>query len=165
MKKVVSVLLLLIAFSSFSAFHKFYVSVTEIEYNKKTKSLQIISRVFTDDFENLLKKRYDKDLRLEAGNETPETSLYIRKYLEQKFQIWIDNKPVQINYLGKEYENDVILLYIEVPEVQDFKKISVKNEVLMDLFREQKNLVHVEHHGEIKSLVLLEGKEEGNLSF
>lgn len=165
MKKVVPLLLLLIAFSSFSAFHKFYVSVTEIEYNTKAKSLQIISRVFTDDFENLLKKRYDKDLRLEAGNETPEVASYIKKYLDQKLQIRVDNKPVQINYLGKEYENDVILLYIEVTEIQDFKEISVKNEVLVDLFREQKNLVHVEHRGETKSLVLLEGNEEGSLSF
>jgi hypothetical protein len=165
MKKIVLLLLLFIGVSSFTAFHKFYVSVTEIEYNEKAQSLQIISRVFTDDFENVLKKRYGKDLRLEEGNETPQIASFIQEYLEQKLQIKVDNKPVEIRYLGKEYENDVLLLYIEVPEIHAFQKIAVSNYVLMDLFQEQKNLVHVEYGGKTKSLVLLEGNQAGVLNF
>ena len=42
-------MLLLIRFLLF--FHPIHVSVTEVEYNEKSKSLQIISRIFIDDLE------------------------------------------------------------------------------------------------------------------
>lgn len=165
MKKKLFLLVLLPVLFSFAALHKFYVSVTEIEYNEKAKSLQIISRVFTDDLENLLKKRYDQNARLGANIETAGVSSHFEKYLEQKIEIKVDGKPVKLNYLGKEYENDMILLYIEVVDVPAFNKIEVRNTVLMDLFREQKNLVHVEHKGKTRSLVLADGREEDALNF
>lgn len=165
MKKLSFLLLLFIGLTSFNALHKFYVSVTEIEYNEKAKSLQIISRVFTDDFENLLKKRYDEKIRLGKNYETAGASDYFGKYLEQKLEIKVDGKPVKINYLGREYDNDMILLYIEVENMEAFSKIEIKNTVLMDLFSEQKNLVHVEFRGKTKSLVLADGKEEDVLNF
>lgn len=165
MKKIFFLLLLAAGLSSFTAAHKFYVSVTEIEYNEKAGSLQIISRVFTDDFENLLRKRYDDKIRLGAKNETAGVSEFFEKYLEQKMEIEVDGKPVTLNYLGKEYENDMIIFYIEAEDVPSFKTIDVRNTVLMDLFAEQKNLVHVEYKGKTKSLVLAEGKEEDVLNF
>lgn len=165
MKKIFFILLLLPALFSFTELHKFYVSVTEIEYNREAESLQIISRVFTDDFENLLKKRYDKDIRLGSDVETPDAASCFEKYLTQKMKIKVDGKPVKLNYLGKEYENDMILLYIEVVDVPSFQKIEVKNTVLMDLFQEQKNLIHVEHKGKTRSLVLTDGREEDVLNF
>lgn len=165
MKKLVFLVLILLGFSSFTTYHKFYVSVTEVEFNEKAQSLQIISRVFTDDLENVLRKRYKDDLRLGKNLESLQAPLYLKKYLEQKLQIWVDDKIVQINYLGREYDNDLTILYIEVENVPEFDRIKLENTVLMDLFQEQKNLMHVEHKGKIKSLVLTKEKEKGVLSF
>ncbi len=161
----IRLLVLLLALSSFTAIHKFYVSVTEIEYNPKEESLQIISRIFIDDLENVLQKRFDKNIKLGLASETPKATDHLEKYFEAKFEVSVDGKPVKLNYLGKEYEDDMILLYVEVPNVKSFRKIQIKNTVLMDLFPEQKNLVHVEHKGKVKSLILADGKEEDNLSF
>ena len=165
MKKYLLLLLVFTGLSSFTVMHKFYVSVTEIEYNEKVQSLQIISRVFIDDFEDLLKKRYDKDLRLGKKVETSNVSQHINKYLKQKLELTVDGKPVAFELLGKEYDNDMLVLYIEVPEVKFFKNITVRNTILMDLFPEQKNLVHVEHKGKTKSLILADGLEEDSLNF
>lgn len=150
--------------SSFTAVHKFYVSVTEIEYNEKAESLQIISRVFIDDFEDLLKKRYDQNILL-GEEETAGVESYIKKYLEQKLQIEVNSDSVEINYLGKEYENDMVILYLEVLNVNEFRTIQVKNTVLMDLYEEQKNLIHVEYRKKIKSLILTSGNEADKLNF
>ena len=51
-----SLLLLVIPLLSFAAAHKFYLSVTDIEYSEKDKSLQIITKVFIDDMEDALKE-------------------------------------------------------------------------------------------------------------
>src|SRR5680860_456466 len=158
-------LLLLFSLSSFNTDHKFYVSVTEIEYNEKAHSLQIISRVFIEDFEKLLQTRYDESIHLTKNGDSEKVTDYIKKYLGQKMEVELDGKPYKLNYIGKEYENDMLLFYLEIPIVHEFKKIGIKNAVLIDMFSEQKNLVHVEYKGETKSLILADGKDEYLLIF
>jgi hypothetical protein len=74
-------------------------------------------------------------------------------------------KKWKIKYLGKEYENDMLVFYIEVTGVSNVKNVLVRNSVLMDLFEEQKNLVHVKVKGKTKSMVLVSGREENTLNF
>lgn len=165
MKKRFLLLLAVLGLSSFSEAHKFYVSVTEIEHNEKVESLQIISRVFIDDFENVLKARYNKDIKLGKNLESAGVEEFVEKYLKQKINISLDGETVELNYLGKEYQNDMLLFYIEVPQVKHFKKIAVKNSVLMDLFEDQKNLVHIELNGKTKSMVLVSGDDNNSVNF
>ena len=152
-------------FTSFSPAHKFYVSVTEIEHSQKSQSLQIVSRVFIDDLEDVLRERYDDKIRLGKDNETPGVQDIFEKYLDQKMKISLDNKSREINYVGREYDNDMVMFYIEIENVKGFHNIKVLNTMLMDLFDEQKNLVHVENKGNTKSLILARGKEEEILKF
>jgi len=65
--------------------HEFYLSVTDINYVAEKQSLQIISRVFTDDFEDVLNKRYQKDFKLIPSLEVKETDVYIERYIKDKF--------------------------------------------------------------------------------
>ena len=145
--------------------HKFYVSVTDIEYNTKNKSIEIISRIFADDFEDVLNKRYGVDISLLPNQESENAEKWIKKYISQKFEVHIPNHKLNINYLGNRYEDDRIYLYIEIKNVTDFEKITVENLILTDLFQEQKNLVHVNHHGEIKSSVLTIDKSSHTFIF
>ncbi len=165
MRLNIILIFLFLGFSSFDNYHKFYVSVTEIEHNEKAHSLQIISRVFTDDLENLLQTRYDPSIKLGKEVETEDVDKLISKYLQQKFTIEVDGREVKHIFLGKEYENDMTVFYIEVTEVENFRKIRVRNTVLMDLFEDQKNLIHVENKGKRKSLILAGGREEDELKF
>lgn len=150
---------------SFTSAHKFYVSVTEIEYNEENRALQIISRVFTDDMENLLRTRYNKDLYLTKKEEHPAADDYIAKYLNGKLEVQVNGERKVLNYLGKEYDNDQLIFYVEVEEVEPFEKISVRNEILTDLFPDQKNVVHVSRNGKTKSLLLSGYEEQGLLNF
>lgn len=165
MKYKLLFLLLIVSLSSFRSSHKFYVSVTEIEHNEKAQSLQIISRVFTDDMEELLQKRFDKKIRLLSTGDEGEVEKNLQDYLDQKFQIEINGKSFKAKYLGKEYENDMTLMYLEVSGIKSVKSVKVKNAVLTDLFEDQKNLVHVELKGKTKSLILTGDKNEDVLFF
>lgn len=165
MKYKLFFLLLIISLSSFRSSHKFYISVTEIQHNEKTQSLQIISRVFTDDLEDLLQKRYDKQIRLLPTGDEGEVEKNLKNYLDKKFHLEVNGISYEAEYLGKEYENDMTLMYLEVPGVKSVKSVKVKNAVLTDLFEEQKNLVHVELKGKTKSLILTGEKNEDVLFF
>lgn len=165
MKKVSIVFLLLVSLSSFTVLHKFYVSVMQIEYNESQKSLQIISRVFIDDFEEVLKERYDNSVEIAVDKESEKNDDYIKKYLSQKIKLFIDGEEVSFTYLGKEYEDDLMLCYLEIENVEGFNEIEVSNQVLMDLYEEQQNIIHVKKDNLRKSLILEKGKDRGVLKF
>ncbi|QSS97556.1 DUF6702 family protein [Psychroflexus sp. ALD_RP9] len=128
---------------SFSASkHEYYLSVTDVDYIEDQNSIQIISRVFVDDFENVLKKRYQKPFVLIEGNEIEETEIYIERYINQKFSVEVDGEIKQLNYLGFKYKDDMVFLFIEINQIKPFSRITIKDEILIDLFKTQKNLIH-----------------------
>jgi len=128
---------------SFSASkHEYYLSVTDVDYIEDQNSIQIISRVFVDDFENVLKKRYQRPFVLIEGNEIEETETYIERYINQKFSVEVDGKSTKLNYLGFKYKDDMVFLFIEINDIKPFSKITIKDEILIDLFKTQKNLIH-----------------------
>ena len=165
MKKTFLLFLALLPLLAFTAAHKFYVSATDIEYNEENRSLQIISYVFVDDLEKLLKTRYSEELFLLKKGEHESSDMYIEKYFRDKLKISVEGKTRKFNYIGKEYDKDQLLVYLEVENVEPFEKISVENAVLTDLFPEQKNVVKVERNGSIKSLLLSRNEIRGTLNF
>lgn len=162
----ISVVALLCLMMSFTVAHKFYVSVTSIKYSEKDSSFQITSRIFIDDLEAVLLERYGVTSKLATPQESKIAEEYIQKYFNTKFVIGINGKKVDYQFLGKVYDNDVILCYLEIPNVKlsDVKTLSVQNEILTDLFDEQQNIVHVKWNGKKKSLILIKENNKGMLN-
>ncbi|MBD0852327.1 DUF6702 family protein [Maribacter arenosus] len=161
-----SLLLLVLPGLAFSTAHKFYVSVTNINYSEKTEAIQITSRVFIDDFEDVLFERYGIDSHLATDMETELANEYIEKYFKAKFLVHINRKQSTYTFLGKKYDNDVMICYMEIPEVdgERIKSITVQNEILTDLFEEQQNVVHLKVKGKKKSFVLIKENNKGMLN-
>ncbi len=161
-----SLFLLLLPLVAFTVAHKFYVSVTNISYSEKDQSLQITSRIFIDDFEEVLLERYGFESHLATDTESKQVNEYIEKYLRTKFLMFIDGEQRQYNFLGKKYDNDIMICYLEVPEldIDEVKSIEVQNELLTDLFDEQQNVVHFKIKGKKKSFVLIKQNNKGMLN-
>ena len=166
MYKIKSLLILLILpLFAFIAVHKYYVSVTQIDYIKEKKSVQITSRIFIDDFEKLLRERYDQSITLAKDQDEKQIDLYIEKYLKSKLKININNKPVNLVFIGKEYEDDIMNCYLEIENISEITSFEVVNEVLFDMFKEQKNIVRTFINSKHKSFVLIPEKDKGMLNF
>jgi len=142
--KVSVILLIMMLFTSLVA-HKYYVSITEIEFVKEKKSVQIITRIFIDDFQRLLQERYDDTLELDNGQDEEKIDQYIEKYLTSKFKIEINNKEKALNYIGKEYDNDIVYCYFEIEKISKIKTFKIENTTLFDLFSEQKKCSSYKH--------------------
>lgn len=164
MKKVF--LFLLLPLFAFSVVHKFYISVTHIGYSDKDNAIQIKSRVFIDDMNAVLVERYGIDADLGEDNESKITQEYLEKYIRTKISVSIDDTIAEYTILGKKYDNDVLVLYLEVPNVKIAKvsSIGIENEILTDLFDEQQNVVHFKINGKKKSFVLLKSDTKGMLN-
>ncbi|MDG1714704.1 DUF6702 family protein [Lacinutrix sp.] len=166
MKIIKSLLILAIITSiAFVSAHKYYVSITKIEYVSEKQSVQIITRIFIDDLEKLLKERFDNSIVLNSNTNEDQIDNYIEKYLYSRIVILINGKESTLNFIGKEYDDDVVQCYIEIENVASIKSFEIENKVLFDLFSDQKNIVRTKINGKNKSFILIPENDKGMLNF
>lgn len=158
--------LLLVPFTSLqNAEHEYYVSVTEISYSEKQKSLQIISQIFISDFEKLLKERYDENITLLPDSNAELIEKYMKRYVEDKLKIKVNGSSVKFKFIGKEYKDDITYCYLEVENISNINSIEVTNKVLFDILPEQQNIVRLKLLGKNKSFLLIPDKDKCVLNF
>jgi len=135
--------------------HKFYLSVTQMEFDADKNRITAISRVFVDDLEETLRQRYDVQLALGTDREDEKASFYIRRYVEQKLTVEINNVPLKFSFAGFTYQNDQIVLLSEFSIIDsDEYEIKVTNTLITDAYSEQQNLVHFRMNQKKQSEVL-----------
>jgi len=161
-----ALLVLALPLFAFVGAHKFYLSVTNIAYSEKEDALQITCRIFIDDLENVLQERYNLKPHLATEEETDFAHDLIEKYLRTKFSVELDKQEMAFDFLGKKYDGDVVICYLEIAQIdlKNKKHIRVRNEVLTDLFDEQQNVVHFKVFGRKKSFVLTKSDTKGMLN-
>ena len=155
-------LLCIIPLCSFSV-HKYYLSLTQIKFKPEAKSVQIIINVFMDDIELALNKDYNIDLQLTTKKELSNNDVYFEKYLRDKLQFTLDGTQKKFNYIGKEYENDLVYFYLEIENINQVKTIKINNKILIKHFPDQQNLVKTSIGKTNKSVLLNKDETFGTL--
>lgn len=164
-KNALFFLALFVLFNSYSERHEYYVSVTKLEYVRGKRSLQIISQIFIDDFEKLIRERYDKSITLAIKDESKMVDVYMEKYLKFKLDIKVNTEDLNFNFLGKEYKDDIVYCYLEIENIDAIKTIEIKNKVLFDIYPEQQNILRTKINGEDKSFILIPQNNKAVLNF
>ena len=162
--KKLFLVLIAIPLLSFSA-HKYYLSLTQINYKSEAKSLQIIINVFMDDIELALNKDYNIDLQLTTKKELKNNDIYFEKYLKEKLHFKVDNVTKSYNYIGKEYDGDLVFFYLEIENINEVNTIEVSNKILMKHFPKQENLIKSKVGKKHKSVLLNKDDYQQILSY
>ncbi len=132
--------------------HPIHISVTEINYNEKSKSLQITSRIFIDEMElGVRAQRHEPELDILEPKNGVVTKQLIANYLAAHFKIKIDGKPAKINFLGYEKEDISFVSYLEIENIKKAKTIEVMNDIITEIHDDQSNMVHVTFKSPVKS--------------
>ncbi|MEL6821368.1 MAG: DUF6702 family protein [Calditrichota bacterium] len=145
--------------------HEYYLSLCDIEYNSETSSLEITLKVFTDDLEEALYKQGTGRLYLGTNGEADDADEHVFNYIRSNVEIWVNEKEVTIENLGKEVDHDLTWCYVEVSGIKTINRVTVANTILMELFETQVNMVHVKVNNERKSLLLRHGTIKDTVEF
>ena len=145
--------------------HKYYISLTKIDFVEKEKSVQITMRFFIDDIEKTLEGRYKIELELATEEENKNANIYLEKYIASKFEIIIDQKVKSFKFLGKEYENDIVFFYLEITNIEIINQISVQNRMLFEEFPDQQNFVKTNINKSKKTFILRKENDKEMLNF
>jgi len=154
-------ILLIIPLFSFTA-HKYYISLIKVEYKTEKQSVQITMRIFIDDLQDTLNKTYTKNFELGVADEDKDINTLIINYIKDNFTVKINSQNISYQFLGKEYEKDVIFLYLEIKNVESIQNIEIQNSMLMRIFPEQKNIIKL-HINNTKKTFLLTKEKDKNL--
>ncbi len=129
---------------SFLFTHKFYVSVSYMEYDKERKAIEVQKKIFFDDLESVIKEKYNLLYFDILKSEKDSVDKYIENYIYENVLFDIDGRKRKINYLGHEYLNGTINCYFEILEVDEFDKLFIKDTSLFSNFDNQENLIYFE---------------------
>ena len=122
--------------------HPFHVSVIEINHNATDKTLEISCKIFTDDFEKVLAKNYKAKTDLINPPNKAAMDTLVKKYIFSHLSIKVEGRPVAIQYIGFENENEAVFSYIEMDNVSAVKKLDVSTNIMYDMFDDQVIIIH-----------------------
>ena len=123
--------------------HPFYVSMTDINYNDNTRSLEISVRIFTDDLENTLRKYHKEKIDILHPASQEQMNSYVNDYIQQHLQMKVNDKTAALNFIGYEQQSESIWTYFEVSKVDKVNKVNIVNSLLHDYNTNQINMMHI----------------------
>ena len=145
--------------------HPFYISVTEVNHNAKTKTVEISSKIFFDDLEHQIEKDSHTSFDIINPKDKAKVNTLIAAYLKKHLQIKLNGKVVAMNYLGYEIQEDAAWCYLEIPKINKVNQITVFNDVLSELRPEQINMLNITVAGKRQSTKLDASDFNASFSF
>lgn len=145
--------------------HPFFISLTDMVYKADEQRLEIAQKIFWDDLEVALSKKYKK--QVDFLNTTDRTALdeMVRDYLLDQNKIHVNGQLIFLEYLGHEVEDDAAWFYFESTDVPRPSKVLVMNTVLTSEFPTQQNIINFYVDQRPKSVITSINKPEGELRF
>lgn len=157
MKKKISILgvfaslLLLMSF----VMSDFYSSLTTIDYEAKSKTLIIKTKLNTKHLSDALK----------INPNTTGFEAAVRQYLGKNLSISINESPKSLTFDGSQISDDAVWITAKIAGVEDIKSLKIKNSILLEFYPKQINLVNIAYKGTQKNMTLQRGKDTAETSF
>lgn len=137
-----------------SGTHKFYVSNNIVELNTRTNMYEVTCKIFTDDLEAMIQPSCPQPIKLGSDQEYTQTNGLILFYLNKHFKIKINDNPVYFSWVGKNVAPDLTEVFMEFSFPDAAKSINIENNVLMEIFPEQKNIIDLRINGIYTTMIL-----------
>jgi len=148
LKLILSLLSFFILFSSHhkeSNFdHETYISITSINL-REDKTVEISMELNTSDFINVFEKETNQKISaLSKNNVEYFNDSLVLSFINNHFRIKNNEKDLTLEILGNEVLNDgSFMVYILSKMKQGPKSFLVENNIFMDVFHRQKNMINI----------------------
>lgn len=138
--------------------HTYHTSLTRIDFNREEKLLEFDIQLFLHDVQPMLERRLKS--RVDVAK-TPGVDEELLKYLRETLVVYGgDGKLRELSWVGKEFDADVLRVYVEATAETDPTGWRLKNVIFLDSFEKQTNYVIFVNGGVRKSLLFKSGETE-----
>ena len=152
----IQVLLLLLLPFTLQA-HKYYTSVTQLDFNPSEKCFQVTMNVFIDDLEAVLTQENLQVVKWKSDQ--AELNALLLKYLNKHFNVKLNKKPAgQFRLIGTKEQKDLLTIFFEIPVAKALKNIEITDTFLMDKFPVQSNIVNLNYEDQKHTFLFQKSK-------
>ncbi|MDY0962283.1 DUF6702 family protein [Massilia sp. CFBP9026] len=140
---------LLLCVSTAASAHRFHFGMTDISYNERTGSTEIVHTYTAHDIDALLLNLYQRQFDLSD----PEDQDVLRQYVERQF--WLaapDGKRLPPKWIGMTVDANSVVIYQEIENTPLARAATIRQGVLIDFLPEQVNTVNLGAGGTVRSL-------------
>jgi hypothetical protein len=161
-------ILLSIGGTNLNVDHEFHVSKCLVEFNEAEQALQMSMHIFLDDLEEALRRKGADDLFICTKMESEDAEKLMSQYVADNFILEVNGKVLEYEFLGKEPSEDLqgVWCYLEILNVTSVKDLKVTNNILLEVYDDQKNVVSIIGPDRRKGMMLLQrGQSSEQVSF
>lgn len=160
LKQLACLALALFGFTAHVIAHDYYVGLTDLSYSEEKQRLEIIHLYTSHDLEAILKTQHE----CEVTAEHPKFEVFVRRLIEQDFQLNLDAKKLNLEWVGFEFDYDKIVVYQEVAIPLTGKSLEIHHEVISNYFPRQVNTVNYQLGQNKGTLVFDQLKQSANIT-
>ena len=137
------------------AVSQFQSSLTKVDYVEGSKTLKFTTKVSTEQIANALKVNASS-----AG-----FNAEVAKYIGKNFSVAVNGENKSLKVTGSQVNGETVFIYFEVDGVASISTLKIKNNILLDVYPKQLNLVNIAYKGNQKNMTFQRGKETAEVSF
>jgi hypothetical protein len=131
-----------------AAAHNFHAGMTDISFNERTGSTEVVHTYMAHDVEALLSNMYQRDFDLTQ----PDDQAVLRKYVEKQFWLQASDKGrLPLRWIGMTIDAQNVVIYQEAEKTPLSKTAAVHDEVMIDFLPEQVNTVNLNEAGTVRT--------------
>jgi hypothetical protein len=128
--------------------HRFHAGITDISFNERSSSTEVVHTYMAHDVEALLTNLYQRQFDLSD----PDDQAVLRKYVEKQF--WLadkDRRRLPLNWVGMTVDAESVTIFQEVPQTPAAKVERIHDEVMIDFLPDQVNTVNLTVAGSVRT--------------
>ncbi len=137
--------------------HPIYISVIEI--NSKDNNLEIVFKIFRDDLEDGIKNNLGKNVSIDTQSKLELNNKIIQEYLNTVTSIKVNDYKKELFFSGFLLENERIKINAKISNNSSIDIIEIYNEILIDVFSNQKNVIFFNIYNQLNNDVLDKSKK------
>ena len=140
-----------------AAAHRFHAGITDISYNERTGSTEVVHTYMAHDVESLLTALYQRQFDLSD----PDDQAVLRRYVEKQF--WLADKDghhLPLGWVGVTVDTDSVVVYQEAIRTPVTHVETIHDAVLSDFLPDQQNTVNLTANGSLRTFGFTSGRTE-----
>jgi hypothetical protein len=128
--------------------HRFHAGITDISFNERSGSTEVVHTYMAHDVEALLTNLYQRQFDLSDADD----QAVLRKYVEKQF--WLadkDQRRLPLNWVGMTVDAESVTIFQEVPQTPVARVERIHDEVMIDFLPDQVNTVNLTVAGSVRT--------------
>lgn len=133
----------------------FYSSMTKVDYVEGSKTLKFTTKLNSGHIAEVLK----------INPNTTAFEAEVKRYVNDHFDVYVNGQNKALTFTGSQVNGESVWVYFEANGVSDISSLKIKNNLLLEAYPKQLNLVNISYKGAQKNMTFMRGKEVNEVAF